>query len=102
MFIDIPDADFVATVEALDHGVILFEKKLCPHCKNMLKALEKIERILPGVPIYTVNSERCQVAMEAAGVERVPTVCVIKDGKIAAQKTGLMNPREILEFYQCA
>jgi thioredoxin 1 len=100
MFIAIQDSDFAATVEGMEAGVIIFTKKLCPHCKNMLKALEKFEKIIPGVSVYTVDSEECPASMSKAGVERVPTLCVVKKGSITAQKTGLMNPREIAAFYE--
>ncbi len=40
--------------------------------------------------------------MATLAVERAPTVCVVKSGKVAAQKTGLMNPREMAAFYESA
>ena len=102
MFTSVQDVDFRSTVQSLESGVIIFVKKLCPHCKNMLKVLEKFQNIIPGVPLYTVDSEECPESMTTAGVERVPTVCVIKNRKILAQKNGLMNPREMAAFYEAA
>lgn len=102
MFTVIQDSDFATTLQSIDAGVIIFIKKLCPHCKNMLKALEKFQKIIPGVSVYTVDSEECPSSMTAAGVERVPTVCIVKQGNISAQKTGLMNPREMASFYGAA
>ncbi len=102
MFTGIQDVDFRSTIQNLEIGVIIFVKKLCPHCKNMLKVLEKFQNIIPGVPVYTVDSEECPESMATAGVERVPTICVIKSGIITAQKNGLMNPREMAAFYEGA
>ncbi|AFM24833.1 thioredoxin family protein [Desulfomonile tiedjei] len=102
MFTAIQDMDFRSTVQSLETGVIIFVKKLCPHCKNMLKVLEKFQAIIPGVPVFTVDSEECPNSMDLAGVERVPTVCVVKKGEISAQKNGLMNPREMAAFYEAA
>ena len=102
MFTAVQDVDFRSTVQSLENGVLIFVKKLCPHCKNMLKVLEKFQNIVPGVPVYTVDSEECPDSMATSGVERVPTVCVIKSGQISARKNGLMNPREMAAFYEGA
>ncbi len=98
----ITDNEFSSTVQSADSGVVIFVKKLCPHCKNMLKMLEKFQKIVPGVSIFTADIEECPASMAALAVERAPTVCVVKGGKITAQKTGLMNPREMAAFYEGA
>lgn len=98
----ITDSEFSSTVQSTDGGVVIFVKKLCPHCKNMLKMLEKFQKIVPGVPIFTADIEECPVSMAALAVERAPTVCVVKGGKITAKRTGLMNPREMAAFYEGA
>jgi len=100
MFTTLQDNDFVSTVDSAERAIVIFTKKLCPHCKNMLKMLEKFERIVPGIPVFTVDSEDNPDSMALASVERVPTVCVVKGGKILARKTGLMNPREMEAFYE--
>jgi thioredoxin 1 len=100
MFQAIADREFSSTVQSTDKGVVIFIKKLCPHCKNMEKMLEKFQKIVPGVPVFTADIEDCPEAMAALTVERAPTVCVVKSGKVAAQKTGLMNPREMAAFYE--
>ena len=102
MYQAITDIDFSATVQSADSSVVLFVKKLCPHCKNMLKMLEKFQKIVPGITVYTADIEECPESMAVLAVERAPTVCVVKGGKITAQKTGLMNPREMAAFYESA
>lgn len=102
MYQSIADSTFFSTVQGTDGGVVIFVKKLCPHCKNMLKMFEKFEKIVPGVSIYTADIEECTASSATLSVERAPTVCVVKGGKIAAQKTGLMNPREMAAFYENA
>ncbi len=37
----ITEADYKDRLAATQNGVLLFFKKLCPHCKNMEKVLEK-------------------------------------------------------------
>ncbi len=102
MYQAITDNEFASTVQAADSSVVIFVKKLCPHCKNMLKMFEKFQKIVPGVTIFTADIEDCPESMATLAVERAPTVCVVKSGKVAAQKTGLMNPREMAAFYESA
>jgi thioredoxin 1 len=49
-----------------------------------------------------IDSEECPEAMKAFGTERVPTIFVLRDGQIASKKVGLMNLREMTDFYQSA
>ncbi len=100
MFQAIADDVFVSTVESVDSGVVIFVKKLCPHCKNMLKMLEKFIKIVPAAQVFTADIEECPLSTAALTVDRAPTVCVVKSGKIVARKTGLMNPREMAAFYE--
>jgi thioredoxin 1 len=80
-------------------GVILFHKKLCPNCKALEKMLDKFFTANPEVTYMRIDSEVCPGAMENFGVERVPTLIVLKDGKVAAKKVGLMNLHEMTQFY---
>ena len=87
-----------AMLPAMRDAVILCFKKLCPHCKNMEKVVEKFARAT-GVPVYLLDSEEEPAAMTALGAERVPTVVVVRAGRVAAMKTGLMNPKEMAAFH---
>jgi hypothetical protein len=40
--------------------------------------------------------------MKSLGVERVPTLCIFKDGQLLSKKVGLMNLREMTDFYHQA
>ena len=95
----ISDADYKPVFAGTSSGVCLFFKKLCPHCLNMEKALEKFIVRMPGVRLYAIDTEENPVAAQECGAQRVPTLVVIKDGKVAATKAGLMNPKEMVELY---
>ena len=82
-------------------GIIIFHKKLCPHCKIMGTVLEKISAQLP-IALASVDSEEQTDLMAAAGVERVPTLVVVKGGEIKARFTGIMNPKETIAWYRNA
>ena len=91
----ITEADYKDRLAATQNGVLLFFKKLCPHCKNMEKVLEKFGAAKPGIALYAA-------AAAALGAERPPTIFVIKGGEVKASKVGLMNPREMAAFFEKA
>lgn len=97
----ITDANFKENLERLT-GLVLFFKKLCPNCKALEKMLEKFFAANPGIRYLRIDSEECPEAMKALGVERVPTIVILKNGEVAARKVGLMNPREMTAFYYSA
>ncbi len=99
MFSQITDADFKEKIAATADGVLLCFKKLCPHCKNMEKVLEKFATGHTGVTFLSLDSEENPTAMKELEAERAPTIFVIKGGKVAARKAGLMNPREMNALY---
>ena len=90
-------SDFVKN----NDGIIIFHKKLCPHCKIMGTVLEKVSAQLP-IALAAVDSEEQAGLMSAAGVERVPTLVVVKGGEIRARFTGIMNPKETIAYYKNA
>ena len=95
------DNDYQVKLENAS-GVLLFFKKLCPNCKALEKMLEKFFAANPGVHYLRIDSEESPAAMKGLGVERVPTLLVLKDGRVTAKKVGLMNLREMTDFYHSA
>ena len=102
MFTQLTTANYQETIAATGEGVLICFKKLCPHCKNMEKVLEKFSAQRAGLSFYCLDSEEEPEAMTALGAERVPTILIIKGGKVTATKAGLMNPREMAAMYDKA
>lgn len=92
--------DFVTRLADTKAGVMLFQKKLCPHCKNMEKALERFTVLAPEAELYSVDLEENPDLAAQYGAQRAPTLLVVRNGIVTGCKAGLMNPREILAFYQ--
>ncbi|WP_272700205.1 thioredoxin family protein [Desulfovibrio sp. Fe33] len=76
-------------------AIVIFFKELCPHCKNMEKALMKFGDKSPETELYSVDSEVRGELMAELGFERVPTLVFIRNGEVANIHSGLMNPREL-------
>ena len=83
-------------------GIVLFHKKLCPHCKVMRTVLGKATTERPDIQLASVDSEEQPDLMARCSVERVPTLIVCRNGAVAARKSGIMNPRDQLAFYESA
>ena len=95
------DNDYQARLEHAS-GILLFYKKLCPNCKAMEKMLDKFFAANPEINYFRIDSEESPAAMKSLSVERVPTLCILKDGQILSKKVGLMNLREMTDFYHSA
>ncbi len=100
MFTELSDTNFAETISTIETGIVICFKKLCPHCKNMEKVLEKFAKKNAGVPLFNLDSEENPKTMEGLKTDRIPTILVIKNGTVAAQKSGLMNPKEMIAFYE--
>jgi thioredoxin 1 len=97
----IKDANYREHLESAT-GVVLFYKKLCPNCRALEKMLEKFFAANPAVPHWRIDSEECPEVMKNFAVDRVPTLVILKEGEVAAKKVGLMNLREMSDFYRSA
>ncbi len=95
------DTDFQTRL-AQAKGILLFYKRLCPNCKALEKMLDKFLTANPEVSYLRIDSEESPEAMKAFSIERVPTIFVLREGQVVARKVGLMNLREMIDFYQMA
>ena len=94
MYTHVTKDSYSQAVAETEQGILLCHKKLCPHCKNMEKVIEKFNAQRQGLSLLLLDSEAGPEAKASLGAGRLPTLAVIKKGKVVAQKTGLMNPRE--------
>jgi thioredoxin 1 len=83
-------------------GVLLFYKNFCPNCRALEKVLEKFFTANCEVNLFRINSDESSSVLKSLGVERVPTVWILREGSILVKKVGLMNLREMTEFYLSA
>ena len=96
------DASTVEQWISEKNGIILCHKKLCPHCKVMHTVLEKARNINGDLHVACIDSEEQSGLMEKYHVERVPVLLICKAGDIVQRKNGIMNPNELLTFYDKA
>ena len=82
----ITEADYKDRLAATQNGVLLFFKKLCPHCKNMEKVLEKFGAAKPGIALYGIDIEE-NAAAAAALLSVRP-----QDLRLLRQRIGRAHP----------
>ena len=100
---ELNDTNFEEFIKETQGGLLLFYKKLCPHCLNMKKVIEKVANTQGlDTSIMFIDSEQNSKSMGILNVELVPTILIIKQGKVKTKKTGLMNPRELTALYKNA
>ncbi len=98
---ELTDTDFKSAL-AENSGVVLFYKKICPHCKALKKVIEKVSANIPDLTVMQIDSEENPAAMAELEISRVPTLLVSLDGNITQRKTGLVNARELTALIQKA
>jgi thioredoxin 1 len=98
--IHLTDKNYDSHLSSVKGGIILFHKKLCPHCLNMTKVLEKFSAKEKQVLIMGIDSEENPQAMSAMDIERVPALVIVKNSNVVDKKIGLMNPRELTSWYE--
>ncbi len=64
-------------------------RSMAPHFAAAAEALE------PDVRLLKLNSDEHPQAAQALGVQGIPALFLIRDGKVIGQKAGLMNARQI-------
>ncbi len=93
------DAGFDAYIAAND-GLVFFHKKLCPNCRVLAKVLDKCRGQLPGLTLAAVDTEEQPALATRLEALRVPTVLLVKNGRVVARKTGVASPTEMIAFCQ--
>jgi len=74
-FMEITDSDYNSFI-AQNNGILLFYKKLCPHCKAIEKVMDRLAGKGTTAVMARINSEENEAAMGQLEVERVPTLLI--------------------------
>jgi thioredoxin 1 len=85
--------------EVKEHSsLVLLFKPNCPHCKILKTVIDKVLPTFPNLNLAGIDSIASPELMERLETSRVPSLLFIKNEKIVAKKSGIMNPAEMTHF----
>lgn len=74
----------------------------CVPCKQMMPALESLERVLTGIKFVKFQSTRDSEIVKKYGIRSVPTLILFDQGVASATKTGAQTKEQIITFLNVA
>lgn len=78
--------------------LIDFGAPWCGFCKKIEPELEEVNQRIEGLTILKVNTDIDYELAEQFGVEALPTLVLLKDGKEVKRQLGFMTAPQIEEF----
>jgi thioredoxin 1 len=78
--------------------IIQFEADWCGACKQMKPTFSSVAKNTPGVTFETANVDRQAALAARYGIELLPTIVAVKDGKEVGRFTGFRNEAKLKAF----
>jgi len=76
--------------------LVLVFRRQCPHCRVLMAVVDKCRPLCPDLAVARVDADESPGILAFAGVTRVPTVLIYRDGGVSASRSGVMNASELL------
>lgn len=91
--------NFEETVMKSDKTVLLdFWATWCGPCRMLSPTVDEIAEENPDIFVGKINVDEENAIASAFGITSIPTLVVIKNGKITAQSVGLRPKDDILKL----
>ena len=91
--------NFQAEVLNSDKPVLLdFWAPWCGPCRMVVPMVEQIAAERPDIKVGKVNIDEEFELARAYGISSIPTLMVLKEGRVIRQSTGAMPKNKILEM----
>lgn len=78
-----------------EYLILVFYAKFSSHAKRALSEIEQFSKENKQIPVYIIDVERVKGIHKQFGVENVPTVLSLKEGKVSQRIEGV----ESAKFY---
>lgn len=92
---------FEAEVLQSERTVLLdFFATWCGPCKLLAPVLDQLAQEHPEIKVCKVDVDENQELAAAYGVMSIPTLFVIKEGKVTAQAVGARSKKQLLEMVE--
>lgn len=86
-------------VNATDTVLIDFYADWCGPCRMLSPVVEEIANETPtGLKVCKINVDEQPALSQQFGVMSIPTLIVMRDGKVVAQNVGAIPKKQILQM----
>lgn len=93
-------SNFEKEVLESDRTVLLdFWASWCGPCKSLSSVIDEISAEHSEIKVCKINIDEEQELAERFNIMSVPTIFIVKDGKVVNQSVGLKTKNQILEMF---
>ena len=86
--------------EFIKEGLVLidFFATWCGPCKMLSPVIEQVEREKPELKVVKVDVDEAPQIAAQYGIQAIPTLFLLKDGKMVDQRMGYLNKNQLVDF----
>ena len=86
--------------ELIKEGLVLidFFATWCGPCKMLSPVIEQVEREKPELKVVKVDVDELPMIAANYGIQAIPTLFLLKDGKTVNKGMGYLNKNQLTEF----
>ncbi len=86
--------------ELIKEGLVLvdFFATWCGPCKMLSPVIEQVEREKPELKVVKVDVDELPAIAGDYGIQAIPTLFLMKDGKIIDKRMGYLNKNQLNDF----
>ena len=86
--------------EFIKEGTVLidFFATWCGPCKMLSPVIEQVEREHPELKVVKVDVDEAPMIAAKYGIQAIPTLFLLKDGKLIDKRMGYLNKNQLEGF----
>jgi thioredoxin 1 len=94
---DVEETELAALLRPERLSVVDFSATWCGPCRRLEPILGELAAELPGIDFFKLDADRSQQLAMRWGVQAVPTIVVLRDGRVVDRMVGLRPKGELAD-----